>query len=212
MRALSLALLADGTSDRALLPVLTWAMRSLSPAVRFFEPEFEVRRGDLAQELKRVAEKLHPDILFVHRDAERESLEARRAQIPMIEDGLVRVVPVRMTEAWLLVDESAIRRAANNPNGQVDLEIPRVSRLESLPDPKATLREALLRASGHVSPRRRQRFQRDLGRCFHLVAEYTPDFSPLRQLAAYQAFEAELRQVLLQISARGTAATEVSGA
>jgi hypothetical protein len=77
MTTLSLALLADGASDRALLPILTWALNDLSPETRFFEPEFEVRRGELAAEIERVSSRLQPDILFVHRDAEREPLELR---------------------------------------------------------------------------------------------------------------------------------------
>ncbi len=196
MTTLSLALLADGAGDRALLPILSWALRSVAPEARFFEPGFEVRHGELQPEIERVSRALRPDILFVHRDAERESLDVRRGEIPMTKDGIVRVVPVRMTEAWLLIDEKAIRRAAGNPNGHIHLDIPKVSRLESLPSPKETLRDLLLEASEHESPRRRQRFQRDIGRCVHLVADYTEDFSPLRQLTAYRAFESELQQAL----------------
>lgn len=114
----------------------------------------------------------------------------------MTKDGIVRVVPVRMTEAWLLIDEKAIRKAAGNPNGHIHLDIPKLSRLENLPNPKETLRDLLLEASEHESPRRRQRFQRDIGHCVRLVADYTEDFSSLRQLAAYRVFENELRQAL----------------
>jgi hypothetical protein len=35
-----------------------------------------------------------------------------------------RVVPVRMTKAWLTVDEAAIRKAARNPLGTAPLELP----------------------------------------------------------------------------------------
>jgi hypothetical protein len=161
--------------------------------VRFFEPEFEVRHGELGPEIDRVSLALRPDILFVHRDAEREKLEVRRGEIPVSQAGVVRVVPVRMTEAWLLIDERAIRKAVGNPNGHVDLDLPKASRLEGLADPKSKLRELLLTASERVSPRRQQRFQRDIRRCVHLVAEYTEDFTPLRQLDAYVAFENELR-------------------
>src|SRR5690606_18674132 len=72
--------------------------------------------------------RLYPcDVLVVHRDAERDPVDLRLAEIERarssarIEGSLVPVVPVRMTEAWLLFDESAIRRAADNPNGTVDL-------------------------------------------------------------------------------------------
>jgi hypothetical protein len=101
-----------------------------------------------------------------------------------------------MTEAWLLSDELAIRKAAGNPNGRIPLELPSISRVEKEPNPKAVLKKALLDASEHKSPRRRQRFQRDLGRCVHLVADYTAEFSALRRLSAYKAFEGDLRRAL----------------
>ena len=51
------------------------------------------------------------DLLFVHRDAERESIEQREKEIrESLEKSamertppVVRVIPVRMQEAWLLV-------------------------------------------------------------------------------------------------------------
>ncbi len=192
MTTLSLALLADGASDRALLPILLWALRELAPGTRFFEPEFEVRRGKLMAEVERISRELRPDILFVHRDAEREPLDVRLGEIPD-RDGVVRVVPVRMTEAWLLTDEIAIRKAAGNPNGKLPLSLPRVGDLEAETNPKAVLRSLLLQASEHTSPRRKKRFQRDLPRAVHQVAEYTKDFSFLRRLSAFAAFERELR-------------------
>jgi hypothetical protein len=195
MTTLRLALLADGAGDRALVPVLTWALRAVT-SQSYFEPSFECRRGEVGREVDRVSLALRPDILFVHRDAEREPLDVRRREIPTTRRGVVRVVPVRMTEAWLLGSESAIRKASGNPNGSMRLEVPSLSKLESLPNPKQILRDLLLFASGHTSPRRRRRFQRDIGQHVLRVAEFTDDFSPLRQLTAYRAFEEELRVAL----------------
>jgi predicted ATPase len=68
--------------------------------------------------------------LFVHRDAERELLEKRVAEIHSVVSEaaqtklvppVVCVIPVRMQEAWFLFDESALRRAAGNPNGKQPL-------------------------------------------------------------------------------------------
>jgi hypothetical protein len=41
-----------------------------------------------------------------------------------------------MTEAWLLADESAIRCAAGNPNGRVNLNLPDLQAIEDLPTPR----------------------------------------------------------------------------
>lgn len=153
---------------------------------------------------QRVADacRLYPcDLLFVHRDAElaahvdrvaeiRKALDAAGTRIPH-----VCIVPVRMAEAWLLHDERAIRKAASNPNGRAALQLPAPGRAESEADPKARLREALLSAA-EVTGRRRKRLQRDFGVMRLRVAELIEDFSPLRQLPAFQAFERELREVL----------------
>jgi len=189
---LSFALLADGTSDRALLRILTWCLRQLDPNVRLLTPHFE-RRGseDIEQSVCRLLESYRPHLLFVHRDAERLEWAERRREIPVLEQ-LVPVIPVRMTEAWLLTDESAIRRASGNPNGKVRLDLPPVSRLEALPDPKAELHR-LLRVASELTGRRLKRLNE--GSAVHRVAEYTESFHQLRELSAFVALEDELRRV-----------------
>lgn len=58
------------------------------------------------------------------------------------------VIPIRMTEAWLLLDEAEIRRVAGAPNGKIPLNLPNPAKVESVSDPKALLKETLARASG----------------------------------------------------------------
>ncbi|HEX2164144.1 MAG TPA: hypothetical protein VHM02_09365, partial [Thermoanaerobaculia bacterium] len=103
------------------------------------------------------------------------------------------VVPVRAQEAWLLFDEVAIRTAAGNPNGRDPLDLPVLNRLEELPDPKQRLHEILRTGSG-LGPRRRSSLR--MGSAVHRIAELVEDFSPLRTLGAFQAFEQDLRDVL----------------
>jgi len=193
---LRLVLFADGPSDRALLPVINWSMRSIAPEVRFFEPDFRVHKGNLDEVRRALSVTTRPDIVFVHRDAEKQPLDERRKQIPHLGIATVRVVPVRMTEAWLLSDEASIRKAAGNPNGRVRLDMPRLTRLEELPGAKETLRQLLLDASEHVSPRRQDKFRQKATDHIQRVSENTEDFSPLRRLSAFQAFEADLRAAL----------------
>jgi hypothetical protein len=100
-----------------------------------------------------------------------------------------------MTEAWLLIDEGAIRRAAGNPNGTILLPLPKLARLEALADPKALLRNCLVRASEKTG-RRLQQFERDLAERAERVAELTTDFSPLRELPAFQGLESDTRELL----------------
>ena len=205
MQTLRYTLLADGSSDRALLPILTWLLRRYCGAIPI-EAEFaDLRR--LPSPPKKLSERinwsveLYPcDLLFVHRDAESAPIEKREAEVhkalkeSSVEDSVrvVCVVPVRMQEAWLLIDETALRRAAGNPNGTQPLAMPDVQRLEELADPKQLIRELLRQASG-LQGRRLERF--NWRSSAHRVAEMIDDFSPLYGLAAFQRLAAEVKRV-----------------
>ena len=199
MEPRTFTLLSDGSSDRALLPVLSWALQAAGePALwQGSWADLGVVRGRLTTLAERIhwSVELFPcDLLFVHRDAERQEPGQRRAEVEAawsVTSPAVRavpyicVVPVRMQESWLLFDERAIRIAAGNPNGTQALGLPRLEDLESLPDPKTVLHAALERASG-LAGRRLKKFE-PRRRCFD-VAEYAADrgFEPLARLSAFR--------------------------
>ena len=95
-------------------------------------------------------------------------------------------------EAWLLIDQSAIRRAAGNPNGTVDLVLPPIGQLESITDPKECLYD-LLKAACELGGRRLKKFKPF--RLVRLIAENISDFSPLRQPSAFRRLETDVRQL-----------------
>lgn len=204
---LTFTLLSDGSSDRALLPVLRWLVQQSSS--RDFVGQWADLRF-LRNPPKRLSERIETalalyscDLLFIHRDAEGESRDARVTEIRGHLDELgspqpaVCVIPVRMQEAWLLFDEGAIRSAADNPRGRTLLPLPSLERVEEIPDPKALLLNLLTTASG-LRPGRLHRFAPE--RRVHRLADLIEDFSPLRRLSAFQALEEDLRQVLLERS------------
>ena len=158
-------LLADGSSDQVLVPILQWLLDNHCNSItrlRVANPLQTASRG--LQERISAALDLYPcHVLFVHRDAERDEPANRQQEVERAwhsierEQHLVTIVPVRMTEAWLLVDAAAIRTAAGNPNGRVRLDMPDLDRLEQLPDPKALLFDLLARAT-ELGPQRLQKF------------------------------------------------------
>jgi hypothetical protein len=136
-------------------------------------------------------------VLFVHRDAEAQPSAVRREEIATaLRETLLRhipVVPVRMTEAWLLADETAIRFAAGNPNGRENLNLPELRRLEDLPNPKRVLHEALSRASG-LGARRRSRLS--VGQRVHQIPNHIDDYSRLNVLPAFRTLQQDIRTLI----------------
>lgn len=198
MEVIACTLLADGSSDQVLLPVLRWLLDSHCPVPHHidFAP---VPTGRLELRIAQALDAYPCNLLFVHRDSERESPAERQSEIDDAWAGLdaqathlVSVIPVRMTEAWLLFNEDAIRHAAGNPNGTASLNLPKLSRIEQLPDPKAILFDALRTASGQT-PTRLRRFRPD--QCRHRVADWAHDFSPLRALPAFRRLETQVQAI-----------------
>jgi hypothetical protein len=205
MESLRYTLVAEGNSDRALMPILDWLLRE-NGVQRAIQSEFaDIYEADLAERITlavkiRESVRLYPcDLLFVHRDADTES---RSKRVEEIETAVVNaklvssmtyvcVIPVRMQEAWLLFDEEAIRHAAGNRNGSQPLELPPLNQLETVANPKLVLADLLKAASG-LSGRRLKRF--NISQSAQLITYFADDFSPLRQLFAFQALENEIKQ------------------
>lgn len=206
MTELCCTLLTDGGFDHVLEHHLRWLLgRHLAPdiALNFDWADFSYRRPQPRRLRDRISEsiRLYPcDILFVHRDAERETPSTRELEIAEsipenVTESLrhIPVIPVRMTEAWLLFDETAIRLAANNRRGRTPLPLPRLSRIEDIPDPKAILKSLLQEASG-LSGQRLQRFDAEQAKR-HIVS-HIEDFSPLLEVQAFARLDETIRQSL----------------
>ena len=129
MEELRYTLLSDGPADKALMPILTWLLRQHIPNLPIQSRWADLRRlprppRELHERIRESVRLYSCDLLFVHRDAEAISLEVRlneirqavlNARVENETSTVVCVVPVRMTEAWLLFDIDAIRQAAGNP-------------------------------------------------------------------------------------------------
>lgn len=208
MKELRYTLLSDGSSDRALFPLLTWLLREHG-VKHAIQPEWaDLRRvrlkppRELAERIVKSLELFPCDLLFVHRDAEKEPHtlrlnEAREAitravgvtQVP----PAVCVIPIRMQEAWLLFDIAALRRAAGNPHGRQPISLPHINALEELADPKGTLYKLLREASG-LTGRHLRRLAIDT--CARRVTEFVDTFAPLRKLVAFKVLEADVRSTV----------------
>ena len=196
-------LLSDGSSDRALMPVLNWLLKSHCPSCAIDSQWSDLAR--LPHPPKTLAEKirttldLYPcDLLFIHRDAEKQGYDARREEILTALQNItsppaICVIPVRMQEAWLLLDEAAIKKAAGNPSAADKLLLPKAGRVEQIPDPKQTLFDLLRDASGLTGARLKHL---KLHKCVHRLSTLIDDFSLLRGIPAFNRLESELLQTI----------------
>ena len=203
MSIIRYTLLADGTSDAVLMPIVDWLIEQHAPD-RGVLSQFARGLGkvglDLCSRIPAALELFPCDIMFIHRDGETQTYDSRRTEIVSacanINQKYVPLIPIRMMEAWLFSDEGAIRAAAGNRNGTMDLMLPSKKQWENLPDPKKLLSETLTTASGKTG-RSLRKFNPEQQR--HRITELTKNFSALRGIPSFDSFESALIEQLKSI-------------
>lgn len=211
MSFLSFTLLSDGSSDKTLIPHLTWLLKQNGVTLPIVPVWADLNRlrerpNSLSKKIERSLELYPCDVLFIHRDAEREPPNNRRDEITealsslnqnLAKPSFVYVIPVRMSEAWLLFDENAIRRATGNLDGRAKITLPNPRNVENLPDPKEILFNAL-RVASEKSGRKLKQLNADMPILRHRVSELIEDFSPLRSLSAFQQLEEDIKSLIVK--------------
>ncbi|MFC0439163.1 DUF4276 family protein [Kutzneria buriramensis] len=186
---------AEGSSDAPLAGLVTELFAAHDIRLRLQEPDFTWLRV-----AKDVQSKVHAgielaktnfDVVVVHRDADNAGHAARTREIvdavATVTRGshVVPVVPVRMTEAWLLLDEAAIRRVAGNPKGRAGLGLPKPHEVESVADPKHVLKQCLL-AAADCTGRRHNQVARRFDEHRRNLLERLDPHGPVTKLASWQ--------------------------
>ena len=192
-------LLCEGSSDRALVPHLRQLLSHCgAPVVVGSAIALSTIRDPGPGRGSVLERKIHTilsneseiDLLFIHRDADAVGYENRSREIAEalrnleFETGHVPVIPVRATEAWILLDDDAIRRVAGNPRGRQPLNLPRPARVEREIDPKRALEIALTTASGH-SGNRLKKFRSRFGQHRRILLEQLPVGGALDEVPAW---------------------------
>jgi len=197
-------LITDGSSDSTLMPIINFALKSKFDGHNFIGERADFYR--VPNRPKTLLERIvigkdlyNPDIIFVHRDCEKDTIAKRHSEIDhalsnLETSNLVKIVPLRMTEAWLLIDLMAIRLAVNNPNGNIKLTLPPTNKLEGIVDPKQQL-EMLLRNASELRGRRLDCL--NTRQAIHLVANHINDYTPLFKLNSFCSFFKQLDQLVL---------------
>ncbi|MFI7538434.1 hypothetical protein [Streptosporangium sp. NPDC049376] len=143
------------------------------------------------------------ELVIVHRDADGDGRERRLHEIRqaveavMPDTPFMGAIPIRMTEAWLMLDERNIRQVAGNPNGRMDLGLPKPASVERIPDPKAMLVEKLALASG-LSGRRLDKFKKRFPEHRRQLLDRIDPLGPICEVSSWRSFNEDLLAGLSQ--------------
>jgi hypothetical protein len=220
VNTLVLALYAEGRTDERFLPIVIQrtAERILAqsglqvvdvPAPLVLDGSIYRRypgRAERILEAARLARGYHA--LVIHADADYPTPE--RAMIERIKPGLILVrgseetvceqvvpiVPVQMTEAWMLVDSRAVCEVIGTSVDDQLLGLPQSARqVESDNDPKSTLSQVVRNALAD-RPRRRRRL--DVGTLYEPLARQIR-LELLSMVPSYARFVCDLTEVLVDL-------------
>jgi hypothetical protein len=214
-RDLRFILLPEGTSDRALMPILEWTLYQHFPVDRWTIGGEVVqterlppgRVTGLVNRIRTAVDVYGCNILFVHRDEDGQTITHRQTEVEQAvhEAGLlsgvypIAVIPVRMTEAWLLIDELAIRRAAGFAAGRVPLNLPAIHEIERRADPKTILRDAIKVASGQSG---RKLASLRFTEIRAAITDHLSDLNLLRALPSFRHFESAVAMTARELQSR----------
>lgn len=211
MRYVQFVYLREGSADEPLLAHL----EALLVREGADEVLGEVRpyRGSVSEKLAEfLAEELPVDLIFLHRDADRAGHVARESEVYEAAASLpgcppvVPVVPTTMTEAWLLVDETAIRAIAGNPKGSMDIGLPPLHGIEGVADAKARLKQCIGVASGATGAELARLNGQYSSNRAALLSRLNPD-GRVRHLPSWVRLEEDVQSFIARTprtSARGT--------
>lgn len=215
--------IGEGPSDEGLVSHLEMlCIEAGAVEVTGIAPDFARIPGLVGRSVTekiRATMQLEPNanLYFVHRDSDSPDATPRYREIDeaVINCGLtkehVAVIPVQETEAWLLLDEAAIRVVAGKPSGRTKLNLPMLSSVENLANPKERLQDALIRASG-TSGRRLDKFRAQFPTHRRLLLQRLSPNGPVTELSAWRRMRADIDNALtaIQTSESGGAETDRS--
>lgn len=202
-RELQALFVSEGSADAPLAGIVETLFRIRGVVVNTSTPELSRLSPPVSRDVPAKVDAAvrllgrQPDLLVVHRDSDGSAPVSRRAEmITAVQQycsssHLVAVIPIRMTEAWLLLDETAIRTVAGHPRGRAALSLPTAEQAERMSDPKARLAEVLSTASG-TTGRRRAQVRHRFNQHRRQLLERLDVEGPVTALSSWQALQREV--------------------
>lgn len=107
---------------------------------------------------------------------------------------LVAIVPIKMTEAWMLADKELLKKQLCTDKSDSELEIDKHP--ESFSNPKETIKKAINKAREGITKRHRKKLTID---DLYSPLGTTIELSKLESLSSYKKFEKAVRDIFPQL-------------
>ena len=203
-RSVSFAFLCEGPSDTGLIAHLETLLVHFGAQEATGQPD--TRKGTIRARLQQLlteATGAGINMVFIHRDSDGPDREGREREIRrgVEESGFphpfIPVIPVQETEAWLLLDEQAIRDVVAS-KGKQPLRLPKPNAIEGTRKPKEILQKALLAAS-ETSGRRLKKEKNSFNHHRRVLLQRLDPFGAVRDLPSWQCLERDIKRALEQL-------------
>ena len=203
-RNVSFAFLCEGSSDTGLIAHLETLLVDFGAQEATGMPD--TRKGTIPARLQQLlteATEAGIDMVFIHRDSDGPDRDGREREIRrgVEESGFphpfIPVIPVQETEAWLLLDEQAIRDVVAS-KGKQPLRLPKPNAIEGTRKPKEILQKALLAAS-ETSGRRLKKEKNSFNHHRRVLLQRLDPFGAVRDLPSWQCLERDIKRALEQL-------------
>lgn len=202
---ITIGFITEGTTDvRFLGQIIRRTFESVAfdcqGEIEVYEPEHIKSYGEFIDEIFRasqVAHKIGMNVLCIHTDADaRDDRKVIEHKInPAFENvansddtnlckNLIAVIPIQMTEAWMLADKDVLKKQIDTNLTDRDLEIHRQP--ENYADPKEAIENAI--RLSRINLPRRKRYEFGISELYQIIGQ-TADLTKLERLISYQKFK-----------------------
>jgi hypothetical protein len=217
MNILTIAYTAEGTTDKRFLGnIIRKTFEELcyecDGLIDVYEPVFISKSGDgfVEECVNASKEAKWAHVLCVHADADDDNDKAAQKNkiIPAltaineidVDDlckNIVPIVPIHMTEAWMLADSTTLAKLLNTGKSPTDLRIKmKMKQIEKLSDPKEIINQAIDIAFDNNSKKRKRIEIEDL----YIPMSQQIDLKILDQINSYRQFRLNAKNALIKLN------------
>jgi hypothetical protein len=216
MNLLTIGYTTEGKTDKRFLGnIIRRTFEDLSLActgqIEIYEPQhIEITGATTFTDriLRSAKEAKWAHILCIHADSDANndenvmqnkitpSFQAVEAELGHICKNLVAIVPIQMTEAWMLIDKELLKGEIATTKRSQELGLPRPNQIENITDPKALIEEAMRRAYSDLPKRRRRPIISEL---YTPISQKVP-LSELLKMPSYEKFQKAARDGLRKLN------------